>query len=136
MCHRYLSDLLVEDFVLSLLVAADKVIERLDVRLSAVCRESEVYELSAAATYNNDKAGLTMVLEVESDARQVDEWLNTGLAELLRVAYIELAKSHDLYKPRLTDARSLEDERRAQGATTDDDILAGLVDFRLLLVGV
>lgn len=34
-----------------------------------------------------------MVLEVKSDARQVDKWLDTGLAELLRVAYIELAKS-------------------------------------------
>ena len=34
-----------------------------------------------------------MVLEIEPDARQVNEWLDTGLAELLRVAYIELAKS-------------------------------------------
>lgn len=62
-------------------------------RLRAVSRKSEVYKLSAAATYNGDKAVLTMVLEVKSDARQVDKWLDTGLAELLRVAYIELAKS-------------------------------------------
>lgn len=92
--------------------------------------------MSAAATYNGDRAVLTMVLEVEPDARQVDEWLDTGLAELLRVAYTWLANDMVCSKPTHTDARSLEDERRAQGTTTDDDILAGLVDFRLLLIGM
>lgn len=54
MCHIHLSDLLVEDFVLGLFVAADEVVKRFDVRLRAVSRKSEVYKLSAAATHKGD----------------------------------------------------------------------------------
>jgi hypothetical protein len=58
-----------------------------------------------------------VVLEVEANTGQVDQRLDASLAELLGV----------------TDTRALEDERRAQGATRHDDLLASLVDSGLLL---
>lgn len=57
-----------------------------------------------------------MVLEVQPDTRQVNEGLDASFAKLLRV----------------TNTGALEDERRAQRASTDDDKLASLVDTALL----
>jgi hypothetical protein len=57
-----------------------------------------------------------MILEVQPDTWQVNEGLHASLAKFLRV----------------TNTGALEDERRAQCATTDDDKLAGLVDPALL----
>lgn len=59
---------LVEDFFLNLWIASDEVIERLNTRLGAVGGKGEV-----------------MILEVETDAREVDERLDTRLAKLLGV---------------------------------------------------
>jgi hypothetical protein len=60
---------LLEDLLLDLRIATDEIIERLDVRLRAVCGESQV-----------------VVLEVQTDTGKVDKGLDACLAELLRVA--------------------------------------------------
>jgi len=60
---------LVEDLLLSLLVATDKVVEALDMRLSPVSSESQV-----------------VILEVETYTWQVDQWLDASLAQLLGIA--------------------------------------------------
>lgn len=92
---------LVENFLLGLLVSANEVVETLDVRLSTIGGECQV-----------------VILEVETDAGQVNERLDAGSAQLLWV----------------TDTRPLENEGRAQSTTGHDDLLASLVDPRLLLV--
>jgi len=61
--------------------------------------------------------GQVVILEVETNTGKVDEGLDASLAELLGV----------------TDTRALQDERRAQCTTRHDDLLAGLVDLRLLV---
>jgi hypothetical protein len=61
-----------------------------------------------------------MILEVETNTRKIDKRLDTGLAKLLWV----------------TDTRALEDERRTQSTTGDDDLLASPDGPRHLLVGV
>lgn len=53
-----------------------------------------------------------VVLEVETDTWQVDDRLDTSATKLLGV----------------TNTRALQDERRAAGASADDDQLASLVD--------
>lgn len=53
-----------------------------------------------------------MVLEVEANTWQVNQRLDAGLAELLRV----------------TNARALKDEWRAQRSTRNDNLLAGAND--------
>ena len=54
-----------------------------------------------------------MILEVAANAGKIHEWLDSNAAELLRV----------------TNSRSLEDERRAQRTAADNDLLAGFEDF-------
>lgn len=56
-----------------------------------------------------------MVLEVATNTREVHDRLDSGLAELLGV----------------TNTRALEDQRRAEGASADDDLLASAVDLAL-----
>jgi hypothetical protein len=68
---------LVEDFLLNLRVTTGKVVEGLDMGLSSVCRKRQV-----------------VILEIETNAGEIDERLDTSLAELLWV----------------TNTRSLEDE--------------------------
>jgi hypothetical protein len=80
---------LLEDPGLGRWVAAGEVVERLCAWLGTVDGEGEV-----------------VVLEVETNTRKVDEWLDASLAELVRV----------------TDTRSLEDKRRRQRATRDDNL--------------
>jgi len=60
---------LLEDLLLDLWVATDKVIKGLDVGLRAVCGECQV-----------------VILEVETDTGEVDEGLDASLAKLLGVA--------------------------------------------------
>jgi len=60
---------LLEDLLLDLGIATDKVIKGLDVRLRAVCGECQV-----------------VILEVETDTGEVDEGLDASLAEFLGVA--------------------------------------------------
>lgn len=61
--------------------------------------------------------GQVVVLEVETDTRKIDQGLDTSLAKLFGVA----------------NTRALEDKRRAQSASGNDDLLASLVDSGLLL---
>jgi hypothetical protein len=61
-----------------------------------------------------------MILEVQTNTREVDERLDTGLAKLLWV----------------TDTRALKDEWRGKSTARDDDLLAGLDDAGHLLRGV
>lgn len=56
-------------------------------------------------------------LEVETNTGQVNKWLDARLAKLLWV----------------TDARALEDKRRAQGASRYNDLLAGFDDTGMQL---
>lgn len=56
-----------------------------------------------------------MVLEVTTNAREVHNGLDASLAELLRV----------------TNTRALEDQRRAECASADDNLLASTVDLAL-----
>jgi len=83
---------LVEHRLLGLWVASHKVVEGLDVWFGAEDGEREV-----------------VVLEVETDAGEIDEGLDACAAELLWVA----------------DAGALEDEWGAEGAARDDDLFAG-----------
>jgi len=59
---------LIEDLFLSLLVTSDEVIEALNMWLSTEDRECKV-----------------VVLEVETNTGQVNQWLHTSLAELLGI---------------------------------------------------
>lgn len=93
---------LVVNLLLSLFVATDEVVEALDVWLGPVGGEGQV-----------------VILEIETDTRQIDQRLNASLAKLLRAA----------------DTRALEDEWRAQGTSRHDDLLASLIDSGLLLTG-
>lgn len=86
---------LLVDSSLHLRVAANEVIKGLNVGLSTVHGKHEV-----------------VVLEVQTDTRQVDQGADTGAAQLLRVA----------------NTGALKNLGRPQGASTDDDLLAGLVD--------
>jgi len=91
---------LLENPLLSRWITAGKVVEGLDTWLGSVCREGEI-----------------MILEVKTDTWQIDERLDTSLAELLRVA----------------NTRSLEDEWRAESATGNDDLFTSLDDSRCQL---
>jgi hypothetical protein len=106
---------LLEDLLLDLGVAAYKVVERLDVRLCAVGGERQAVVLLASIRLNVEfvcVGYLLVVLEVKTNTGKIDEGLDTGLAKLLWV----------------TDTRALENERRTQSTTRDDDLLAGLDD--------
>lgn len=92
---------LVIDLLLRLGITSDKVIEALSVRLGTVGREGKV-----------------VVLEVETNAGQVNLAFHAGFLEFLGVS----------------NARSLEHQRCAESAAGDDDLLAGFDDFFLYLV--
>lgn len=94
---------LVINLLLSLGVASDKVIEALSVRLGTIGRKGKV-----------------VVLEIETNAGQVDLTFHTGFLEFLGVA----------------NARSLEHKWRAECAAGDDDLLAGFDDLFMWLLWV
>jgi hypothetical protein len=77
-----------------------------------------------------------MVLEVQTNTWQVDQRLNTSPAKLLGVTLIVVSSLSTTSRPiKLTDARALQDQWRAQSATANDDKLASSVRLRLLLIG-
>jgi hypothetical protein len=86
---------LLEDLLLHLRNTPGEVVETICFWLGAVDCECQV-----------------VVLEVETDTRQVDERLHAGVAKLLRV----------------TDTRALKDEWRAESASGDDNLLASPVN--------
>ena len=67
---------LIKDLLLSDGISSNEVVEGLDVRLGAEGGEGQV-----------------MILEVQTYAGEVDQWLDSSLAELLRVAWV-LSVSH------------------------------------------
>lgn len=89
---------LVINLLLNFRIPSDEVIKALGVRLGTVGREGEV-----------------VVLEVETNARQVNLALHAGFLEFLGVS----------------DAGALEHKWRAESATGDDDLLAGFDDSLL-----
>lgn len=89
--------------LLDLRIATDKVVKTLDARLCAVDGECEV-----------------VVLEVQTDSREVDDGLDASCAKLLWVA----------------NTRALEDKRRGQRATRHNDLLASFEGASLELIGV
>ena len=104
---------------LSVGVSAGKVIERFGARLGTIHRECEV-----------------VVLEVEADAGKVDERFHANLLELVGVTYQvgrgQFSSKYDasgvIFRVR-TDSRSLENQRRRQSTTRDDNLLRRLEDL-------
>lgn len=87
---------LVEDRLLDLRISPDEIVKTFNVRLGT-----------------EDGKRKVVILEVETNTREVDERLDAGLTELLGVA----------------DTRSLENEWRGQSATRDNDLFAGPDDL-------
>ena len=92
---------LIIDLLLSLGITSDKVIEAFSLRFGTIGREGKV-----------------VILEVETNAGQVNLAFHAGFLEFLRVS----------------NARSLEHEGCAESAAGDDDLLAGFDGFFLQLV--
>ena len=101
---------LVEHLVLGLLVTPREVVEGLNMWLGTVGGEGEV-----------------VVLEVEANTRKIYQRLHSCFSELLWVTCADISKI-DCVKvsQRLTNSRTLQDQRRAQRATADNGEFASL----------
>lgn len=99
-------------------VSANKVVKRLDVRLSPEHGEGQV-----------------VVLEVEADTGKVDQWLDSCSTKLLGVTCMlcECLPLETMTEFEHTDARALQNQRRTKSASTNNDLLSCLVDLGLIL---
>lgn len=104
---------LLEYRFLHLGITTHKVVKGLNTRLCPVRRKGEANRyVKYDMTLQSSRLYLLVVLEVEPNAWEVDQRLDTDLAQLLWV----------------TDTRALEDEWRTERPTRDNDLLASLDD--------